>query len=141
MTMSTKIRTYKELSRIETYEDRYEYLKIGGSVGAASFGFDRYLNQALYRSDEWKRVRDKVIIRDNGCDMGMEEWPIQGHVIIHHMNPITEEDILNRNPEIFNPEYLICVSHNTHNAIHYGNEDILQHAYVGRSPGDTCPWR
>ena len=135
-----KKRTYKELSRFKTLEERFEYLKMGGSVGVDTFGFDRYLNQALYRSDAWKRVRREVIIRDDGCELGLEGYEIQGGIVIHHMNPITEQDIVERNEDIFNPEYLICCSKLTHNAIHFGDKDLLPQEYVERRKGDTCPW-
>lgn len=135
-----KKRTYKELSRLKTLEERFEYLKMGGSVGVDTFGFDRYLNQALYRSDAWKRVRREVIIRDDGCELGLEGYEIQGGIVIHHMNPITEQDIVERNEDIFNPEYLICCSKLTHNAIHFGDKDLLPQEYVERRKGDTCPW-
>lgn len=135
------MRTYTELKKLKTFEDRFKYLMIGGSVGVDTFGFDRYLNQALYNSCEWKKVRDTVIVRDNGCDLGLEGFEIGGKILIHHMNPITMNQILNRDPEIFNPEFLISVSHKTHNAIHYGDESIVN-AYipVERTPGDTRLW-
>lgn len=135
------IRTYSELSALQTFIDRYNYLRLGGIVGDVSFGFDRYLNQTLYRSKEWKNVRDKVIVRDGGFDMGMEGWPVGDKILIHHMNPITEEDIVKRNPVIFDPEYLICVSHMTHNAIHYGDSGLLPKPPIERRPNDTCPWK
>lgn len=135
------IRSYSELRQLQSFTDRYNYLRIGGIVGEVSFGFDRYLNQALYGSREWKKARDAVIIRDCGNDMGMEGWPIGDHILVHHMNPISEEDIIDRNPIIFDPEYLICVSHNTHNAIHYGDAELLPKPPIERKPGDTCPWR
>ena len=113
-----------------------------GSIGEETFGFDRYLNQVFYRSAEWKRIRREVIIRDNGCDLGLDDCKIFGRVLIHHMNPITIEDIERRNKDILDPEFLICVSKNTHNAIHYGNEDILySRRPVVRTPNDTCPWK
>lgn len=135
------IKTYSELSQLETFIERFNYLKIGGSIGIETFGFDRYLNQALYRSQQWKDVRNEVIIRDCGCDLGIIGREIPGRVIIHHMNPITEADILNRNPVIFDPEFLICTTIDTHNAIHYGDEDILLSEPIERRPNDTCPWR
>lgn len=136
-----KQKSYKDLKRLQTFEERYEYLKMSGAVGVETFGFDRYINQVFYNSPEWKRARDIVIIRDDGCDLGDPNHPIKGKIIIHHMNPITEEDILNRNPDIFNPEYLICTSHNTHNAIHYSDEHLLPKPMIERTPGDTCPWK
>lgn len=134
-------RSYTELKRIDNFEDRFDYLKIGGSVGIETFGFDRYLNQALYRSKEWKRTRDIVIARDLGCDLGIEGREIYDKIIIHHMNPIDEQDLIERNPDIFNPEFLICTSHNTHNAIHYGDKSLLTKGPIERLPYDTCPWR
>lgn len=134
-------RSYTELKRIDNFEDRFDYLKIGGSVGIETFGFDRYLNQALYRSKEWKRTRDIVIARDLGCDLGIEGREIYDKIIIHHMNPINEQDLIERNPDIFNPEFLICTSHNTHNAIHYGDKSLLPKGPIERLPYDTCPWR
>lgn len=135
------IRTYSELIRLKTFEERFQYLQLSGSVGKEIFGFDRYLNQNFYRSAVWKRVRDKVIIRDNGCDLGIDDRAIYGNILIHHMNPITDKDILNLTDILLNPEYLVCVSHNTHNAIHYGDEDMLIKDLVVRTKNDTCPWK
>ena len=135
------IRTYSELIELPTFEERYRYLRLQGTVGKDIFGFDRYLNQKFYRSAEWKRVRDQVIIRDNGCDLGMEDRVIRGKILIHHMNPITDKDILRATDILLNPEFLICVTHQTHNAIHYGDEDLLILAPVIRTPNDTCPWK
>lgn len=138
------IRTYSELSRLPTFEDRYEYLRIGGIVGETTFGLDRYLNQKLYNSGRWKSRRNNVIIRDNGNDLGVEGHDISEvseFIIIHHMNPITEKDILNENPDIFNPEYLICVSPQTHRAIHFGDSSLLPKPFIERSPGDTSLWK
>ena len=135
------IRTYSELIQIPTFEERFQYLQLNGLVGKETFGFDRYLNQVFYRSAAWKRIRDQVIIRDNGCDLGIEDHAILGKVLIHHMNPINEEDILNVTSILLNPEYLICVSHNTHNAIHYGDENLLIKAPIIRTKNDTCPWK
>ena len=140
MTM-TNIKTYSELITLPTFEERYRYLRLRGSVGEDTFGFDRYLNQKFYRSAEWKRIRDQVIIRDLGCDLGIEDREIRGKILIHHMNPITEKDIRYLTEILLNPEYLICVSHNTHNAIHYGDEDLLIKAPVIRARNDTCPWK
>lgn len=135
------MRTFKELDRCKTFEERYEYLRLKGEVGQDTFGFDRYINQMFYKSAEWKRVRDQVIVRDNGCDMGDDEHPIMGRIIIHHMNPIRKEDF-NANPDyLLNPDYLVCVSHNTHNAIHYGSINLLPREPIERKPNDTCPWR
>lgn len=134
-------RCYSDLILIPTFEERFEYLKLSGSVGRDTFGFDRYLNQALYNSYEWRRTRDDVIIRDMGCDLGVEGYDIYGKIMIHHMNPLTIEDIINRNPDIFNPEYLITTTHKTHNAIHYGDAKQLSLGPVVRTPNDTCPWK
>lgn len=134
-------RTYSELKKLKTFEERFEYLRLNGSVGAETFGFDRYLNQALYNSEEWRRARNKVIIRDNGCDMGVKGFDIFEKPLIHHMNPITKQQVIDRDPDIFNPEYLITVSHETHNAIHYGDESIVRRKQpLERKPGDTRLW-
>lgn len=136
------IRSYTELSKLKTFEERYNYLKLSGSVGQDTFGSNRYLNQRFYHlSPEWKSVRDKVIIRDGGCDLGVEGHDICGRIIIHHMNPITIEDLESGSPYLFDPEYLICVTHNTHNAIHYGDESQLVTMPKERAPNDTCPWK
>lgn len=136
-----KMKTYRELRRLNTFEDRYEYLKLNGRVGEDTFGFDRFINQGFYRSVEWKQVRDKVIIRDNGCDLGDPDHPIYGRILIHHMNPIRKEDFDENSDYLLNPDYLVCVSHNTHNAIHYGDASLLPKEYVPRRPNDTCPWK
>ena len=142
MNMNTTIRTYSELITLPTYIERFNYLKLGGKVGADTFGFDRYLNQKFYHQDpRWRSARDKVIIRDNGCDLGIEDRMIGGKILIHHMNPINDKDIINLADILLNPEYLICVSHNTHNAIHYGDEDLLIKGPVIRTKYDTCPWK
>jgi hypothetical protein len=135
------IRTYSELITLPTFKERYEYLRLGGVVGEETFGFDRYLNQLFYRSDEWKKIRDKVIIRDNGCDLGIEGHDIRSRIIIHHMNPITKADILQRSDFLLNPEYLICTIKSTHDAIHYGDESLLITTPIERYKNDTCPWR
>lgn len=140
-TTRTTIRTYSELITIPTFEERFEYLKLDGVVGEETFGFDRYLNQAFYRSEEWRRIRDLVIIRDNGCDLGVPGREIYGRILIHHMNPITKEDVINGSDFLLNPEYLICTIKNTHDAIHYSDERILITAPIERTPNDTCPWR
>lgn len=137
----TNIRTYSELIKLPTYEERYKYLQLKGTVGEETFGFDRYWNQNFYRSQEWKRIRDYVIIRDNGCDLGMEDRIIQGKIIIHHMNPISSRDIQNVSDYLMNPEYLICTTHQTHNAIHYGDENLLMTNPIERTANDTCPWK
>lgn len=135
------IRRYSELKNIRDFKDRYEYLKLKGVVGELTFGSDRYLNQLLYSSDKWRRLRNQIIIRDNGCDLGVEGYDLHDKIIVHHMNPITIEDIRNVSDSIFNPEYLICVSHKTHNAIHYGDERLLTQVPIERRPGDTCLWK
>lgn len=135
------IRTYTELSRLTTFKERYQYLKLNGSVGTDTFGFDRYMNQNFYRSREWKSIRDQVIVRDCGCDLGVEGYEIHGRIYIHHMNPILLEDIENRTEFLLNPEYLITTTHNTHNAIHYGDENLITMEPVVRTKNDTCPWK
>lgn len=139
--MSMKIRTYSELIQLPTFEERYQYLRLGGRVGEETFGFDRYLNQIFYKSKEWLSIRDYVIVRDNGCDLGIEGRDIHERILIHHMNPISKEDILNRSDFLLNPEYLICTIKNTHDAIHYGDEDLLYTIPLERSKYDTCPWK
>lgn len=134
-------RTYTELSRLTSFEDRYRYLQLNGSVAKGTFGFDRYINQKFYRSSEWKSVRDQVIVRDNGCDLGVEGYEIHGRIYIHHMNPIMLQDIETRSEFLLNPEYLITTTHATHNAIHYGDEDLLILPPTERSKNDTCPWK
>lgn len=136
------MRTYGELIKIEKFLDRYEYLKLNRSVGAETFGFDRWLNQIFYRSPEWKHIREEVIIRDDGCDLGIRDRPIGGRIYVHHMNPIDVKSIVERKSILLNPDFLICCSHNTHEAIHYGNSDILlPDKFVERKPNDTIPWR
>lgn len=135
------IRTYSELSSLTSFKDRYEYLKLGGIVGEETFGFDRYINQSFYKSDEWRSIRDFVIIRDNGCDLGIEGREIHSKIIIHHMNPITKEDILYQSKYLLDPEYLICTTKRTHDAIHYGDDSLLFISLVERSKNDTCPWK
>ncbi len=138
----TTFKTYEDLVKLNTFEERFRYLVLDGIVGAETFGFNRYLNQVLYRSPEWKRLRDQVIIRDGACDLGIEDRIIGGRVIIHHINPISKEDIELRRPWVMDMNNLICVSHNTHEAIHYGNEDLLISSKPTiRYPNDTCPWR
>ena len=141
MTTTTNIRTYSELIQLPTFEERFDYLRLDGVVGKDTFGFDRYLNQQFYRSSEWKRIRNQVIIRDNGCDLGIDEYEIHGRILIHHMNPISIEDLQHMSDLLMNSEYLICVSHRTHNAIHYGDESLIVTAPIERSQNDTCPWR
>lgn len=135
------IKTYSELIALPTYEERFNYLKLEGVVGEMTFGFDRYLNQKLYTSQEWKTVRNQVIVRDNGCDLACEGYEIYGKILIHHINPITVEDVINRNPIIFDLENLISTTHNTHNAIHYGDENLLIKGPIERTKNDTIPWR
>lgn len=142
MNTDSIIRTYSELITLPTYLERFNYLKLDGRVGAETFGFDRYLNQQFYHRDsKWKQVRDLVIIRDNGCDLGVEGYEIHEKIIVHHMNPITMDDIIHKRDWIYDPEFLICTVHNTHNAIHYGDEHLLYKAPLERKPNDTCPWK
>ena len=138
-----KVRTYSELITIPTFEERYEYLKLGGRVGEETFGFDRYINQEFYTSKEWSDIRDFVIVRDMGCDLGIEEREIPNgvRILVHHMNPITVEDIINRSEFLLDPEYLISTIDNTHRAIHYGDASILLQDPIERTPYDTCPWK
>ena len=140
--MKKNIRTYSELSKLKTFRERYEYLKLDGTVGEETFGFDRYINQIFYKSEEWKRIRNYVITRDNGCDLGIQDRKIVDSVIlVHHMNPITKEDIINKNEILLDPEYLITTIKPTHDAIHYGDESLLAEDLVIRSKNDTCPWK
>lgn len=141
MVTSMMIKTYSELITLPTFKERFRYLKLDGVVGEETFGFDRYLNQIFYQSYEWRKIRDLVIIRDNGCDLGIEGREIRGKILIHHMNPISKSDILNRSEFLLNPEYLICTYKNTHDAIHYGDESILYQEPIERTKYDTCPWR
>lgn len=135
------MRNYEELSHISDFNERFEYLKLDGVIGDSTFGFDRYINQRFYRSKEWLSVRDFVIVRDEGMDMGAPDHPINGRILVHHMNPISIKDISDATEFLLNPEYLICVSHNTHNAIHYGDSSLLSGGIFERRPNDTCPWR
>ena len=141
MVIQMIIRTYNELMLLPTFEERFEYLKLSGRVGEETFGFDRWINQKFYRSAEWKHLRDQVIIRDNGCDLGVEGREIYGKILIHHMNPISKKDILERTDLLLNPMYLISVTKQTHDAIHYSDESILMKDPIVRSRNDTCPWR
>lgn len=137
-----KIRRYSELVRIKNFEERFRYLVLMGEIGKETFGFDRFINQDFYNcSKEWKKVRDFVIVRDNGCDLGIEGREIFDRLIVHHMNPLRPEDFFDRSDFLLNPEYLITTSHSTHNAIHYGNEELLIKDPVPRFKNDTCPWR
>lgn len=139
--MMTTIRTYSELILLPTFEERYEYLRLGGRVGEDTFGFDRYLNQVFYKSPEWLDVRDYVIVRDNGCDLGISGREIRGRILVHHMNPLTKDDILSRSKYLLDPEYLISTVKRTHDAIHYGDEELLVKDPIERTKNDTCPWR
>ena len=135
------IKTYSELILLPTFEERFKYLQLNGRVGDDTFGFDRYINQKFYRSAEWKRIRDYIIIRDNGCDLAVDGYEIHGRILIHHMNPITISDIKFSTEYLMNPDYLICVTHNTHNAIHYGDEKQIITGPIVRTKNDTCPWK
>ena len=135
------IKTYSELILLPTFEERFRYLQLSGRIGEETFGLDRYLNQIFYTSEEWRRIRRDVIVRDNGCDLGIWDREIHGLITVHHLNPISVEDILNRSEILLNPEYLICVSDITHKAIHYGDERLLMTTPIERRPNDMCPWR
>lgn len=136
------IRTYSDLIKLKTFRERFEYLKLNGAVGKATFGDERYLNQGFYASDEWKTIRRQIILRDHGCNLGLKGQEIFGPIYIHHMNPITSSDILCYSSHLTNPEYLICTTLDTHNAIHYGNQELpLANELPVREPNDTCPWR
>lgn len=139
--MSMKIKTYSELIELPTFMERFRYLKIGGAVGRETFGHDRYLNQILYSSQEWKDFRRDIIIRDNGCDLACEDREIMQRAMVHHIDPITVEDVLRRHPKIFDPENVITTWLRTHNAIHYGDESLLITEPIARTQFDTCPWR
>lgn len=135
------MKTYSEMVKLSTFRERFLYLQIGGSVGKITFGNERYLNQVFYQSSEWKSIRRRIIIRDNGCDLGCDGYELDSGILIHHIDPITIEDIVSRNPKVFDPDNLICTSHNTHNAIHYGDESLLVMEPQMRLQNDTCPWR
>lgn len=135
------IRSYRELKRLKTFEERFKYLRLRGSVGEATFGYDRHLNQMLYKSREWKSVRQKVILRDEACDLGIPGYDIESMILIHHMNPITVKDIEHGNEDVFNPDFLICTTQNTHRAIHFGDESLLPKPPIVRRPNDTTLWR
>lgn len=139
--ISMSIRTYSELIKMPTFTERFEYLRLDGIVGEETFGFDRYLNQIFYKSKEWLEARDYVIVRDFGCDLGIDGREIFGRILVHHMNPIRKEDIISRSKILLNPEYLICVSKSTHDAIHYGDGSLLISEPIERTKNDTCPWR
>lgn len=136
-----RIKTYSELIELPTFEERFEYLQLKGIVGQETFGFDRYLNQILYNSKEWKHLRNEIIVRDNGCDLALEGFEIHGRILIHHINPITIDDVIKRRGIVFDPENLVCVTHNTHNAIHYGDKSLLITGPIERRANDTCPWK
>ncbi len=139
--MKSSFKNYTELLGHKTFLDRFHYLKLFGSVGESTFGFDRWVNQQLYTSRKWKQIRDQIIIRDNGCDMAIDDYQIGERIIIHHMNPLTIEDIEFGREIVYDPEFLVCVSFNTHNAVHYGDESLLPIMPVERRPNDTIPWR
>lgn len=141
MKMNTTIRTYTELMKLQTFEERFRYLKLVARVGQETFGFDRYLNQQFYHSQEWKSIRNQIIIRDNACDLAIPDRELSKGIIIHHMNPITKDDLIHQSDFLLNPDYLICVSKKTHSAIHYGDESLLFERAIERSKNDTCPWR
>lgn len=141
MRNTNRFRSYSELIKIPSYEGRYEYLKLGQSVGDMTFGGHRWLNQRLYRSKKWKEIRDRVILRDDGCDMACDGYDIHGRIIVHHMNPLTIDDIINATDSVFDMENLICVSFDTHNAITYGDATLLRRCPIIRRPNDTCPWK
>lgn len=135
-----KIRTYSELSNIDTYEERFEYLVLGGQVGESTFGFDRWINQKFYTSNQWRDIRQRVILRDEGCDLGILGYEINNGLVVHHINPIESDDITHSEDWILNPEFLITTTHETHNAIHYGNRERLRKPFIPRAPGDTKLW-
>lgn len=135
------IKTHTEMISLQTFKERFEYLKIYGTVGNDTFGFDRYINQKFYKSLEWRRIRDSIIIRDNGCDLGCEDRPITGRIIIHHMNPISVDDLTLSTDILFDAEYLVCTSLDTHNAIHYGDISLVNKEPIIRLPNDTIPWK
>lgn len=138
---TTNIRTYSEMIALPTFEERYRYLRLGGRVGEDTFGFDRWINQIFYKDPEWRAIRDEVIVRDNGCDLAIPGREINGIILVHHMNPINKQDILERSKFLLDPEYLICTVKRTHDAIHYGDESLLFKLPIERTKNDTCPWR
>lgn len=139
--MKKMIRCYSDLRQIDSFKERYLYLKLNGRVGEETFGYDRWVNQTLYKSQKWKRIRNEIIIRDNGCDLGMDGYELDSFIMVHHMNPITLEDIEEERDIIFDPENLICCSSRTHKAIHFGDESLLPKEPIIRTPGDTCLWK
>lgn len=134
-------RTYSEMIKLPTFEERYRYLALHGSVGADTFGFDRYLNQKFYNTQEWRSFRNSIVLRDDGCDLGMPDKLIHGRIYIHHIVPITKDDVINRSPSLFDPNNVVCCSFETHNAIHYGYETSMPMKSVERTANDTCPWK
>lgn len=134
-------RSYREVLQFKSFEDRFNYLKLVGEVGNPTFGYNRYFNQQFYHSSEWRRARNRIILRDNGCDLGMPDYEIHGRIYIHHINPITKQDVEDFSDNLFDPDNLICVTFDTHNAIHFGDERTLPKTPIERAPGDTCPWR
>lgn len=134
-------RSYRELLQFQSFEERFNYLKLVGEVGNPTFGYDRHFNQQFYHSSEWRRARNRIILRDNGCDLGMPDYEIHGRIYIHHINPITKQDVEDFSDNLFDPDNLICVTFDTHNAIHFGDERTLPKTPIERAPGDTCPWR
>lgn len=134
-------RCYSELAKLNTFKERFEYLKLDGMIGETTFGFNRYLNQAFYLSKEWKKIRDEIILRDNGCDLGVDGYELNDSILIHHINPITIDDIQNHSYKLIDPENLITTVKRTHNAIHYGDASLLTKVFVERQPNDTCPWK
>lgn len=139
--MTPDVKRYSELITFKTFEERFEYLRLKGVVGNETFGFDRYFNQKFYRSSEWKRLRDQIIVRDNGCDLGIDGYEIHGPIVIHHLNPILLKDIIHQSDFLLNPEFLICTTHETHNAIHYGDDNLIIKPPIERTSNDTCPWK
>lgn len=137
----TRLKCYSELIEIPKYEDRFEYLKLSGVIGQRTFGSDRYLNQILYHDDSWKQFKRRMHDRDNYCDLAHPDYPLKTRLLLHHIEPITKDDILNRHPKIFDPENVITVAFMTHEAIHYGSADLLPKGPIERKPNDTCPWR
>ena len=134
--------SYNEMAQFPTFEERYRYLKQNAKVAEDTFGFERYLNQQFYKSREWQQIRNYIIVRDNGCDLGCPDRPIQGNIYIHHINPISKEDVIEHSDKLVDPNNLVCVSLETHNAIHYGDDQILEkYEFVERTPNDTCPWK
>jgi hypothetical protein len=138
--MTTKTRSYSELSRLNTFQERYEYLSLQGEVGSQTFGFDRWINQQFYTSREWRYLRRDIIVRDNSCDLGIDGYDVHSRLIVHHMNPLVQFDIVHGTQNALDPEFLICTTHKTHNAIHYGDPSLLEKPYTPRRPGDTKLW-